>query len=379
MKRNNMRKLISLSLLLMIIVTVITILPEKVKADDITEVEVNEVKDIYDNNQLKQAKQAVSEGVNIIFSFTIEKPAYVYIKTDTTSFLGIAQTTFDLEGEKPVVNYGIVNNGDDKYVIDENTTYLEPGTYYIHYVKEAETQSRVDDEYKAPFTHKVSVSAQYINRTVNAGTTLSNAPKISTNKMTYMGFLSSSVRSQCYKFTIINKCVVFIEASAKVNSGLEYNDGFLKPYDPSAHSANIYLYNSKGKKLEYMAVYDLNKVTNTPIKTVLDPGTYYVELEDAVKPAMYGDTSLKVNASPTKYLAIPKVKVKKPGTKTIEGIAVPDSGITLYYNGKAYNTTTDLKGKYKISVSSKLVKDKIIAVYATKDKKQSKTLKVKVD
>ncbi len=378
MKSFKMSKAAGWALIWMIIVTGITFLPEKAEASDITVIEVNEVKDIYDTSQLSNAKQAVSEGVNVIFSFTVEKPAYVHIETDTTSLLGLAQTTSDLQGNYPVVNYGIVNNGADKYIVTENTTYLEPGTYYIHYYKENETQSLVDSEITAPFTHKVSVSAQYISRTVEAGTALSNATKISTNKKTYKGFFSSSVRSQCYKFTIQKKCVVSVEANAEVNSGWEFKDGFMKAYDPDSNFANINLYNSKLKKVDNMAAYDGDRKTETPIKLVLDPGTYYIEMEDTAGFAMCGYTSIKVNAAHTEYLAVPKVTAKKQGTKTIKGTAVPKSKICIYYNGKAYYTTADSKGAYKLTVASKLVKGNIISAYATKANKQSKTLRAKV-
>ncbi len=94
---------------------------------------------------------------------------------------------------------------------------------------------------------------------------------------------------------------------------------------------------------------------------------------------MYGYTSIKVNAAHTKYLAVPKVTAKKQGTKLIEGTAVPEAQITIYYKGKAYHTTSDTKGKYKVTVSSKLAKGNTLSIYATKAKDQSKTLKTIVE
>ncbi|GEM_PF-5164750 len=411
MKSNKMQRVISSALILVIMITGIVFPPRKTEASEvpgaveeskavdeseaaeesgttedsetseesetsgITEIEVNEVKDIYNSSLLSSAKQAVSRGVNVSFSFTIERPAYVNIKTNTTSFLGIAKTTSDLAGKNPVVNYGIVNNGADKYIVTENTTYLEPGIYYIHYSKEDDVLNLVEGGNVAPFIHRASVSAQYISRSVEAGTTLNDATKISTNK-TYTGFLSSSVRKQSYTFTLQNRCVVYVEANAEVNTGWEFKDGYMKPYDSALNSANINLYTGKMKKIDNMVAFSADKKTATPIKTVLDPGTYYIEIEGAS--AMYGYTSIRVNATPTDYLAVPKVTEKKQGTKTIKGTAVPKSKIYVYYNDKAYQTTADAKGDFKLTVASKMVKDSIISVYAVNDNKQSKTLKTKV-
>lgn len=112
---------------------------------------------------------------------------------------------------------------------------------------------------------------------------------------------------------------------------------------------------------------------------VTSNGTYTARIAGGGNDAYFAMCTFDIEGLKDGSPSTPKINSYKKGTKVISGTATKNTKITVKVSGKSYKATVNSKGKWKVSVKSKLKKgQKVTAVIKTSAGTKSKTKTVTV-
>lgn len=378
-----LRRFLNYSLITIIFtLTFILILSLNVMAKE-SSLNVITVNSFDDTSNIPIQKFLYSKGeISNSYTFTLEKRGYVqlYIKSEVGFERGNKAGTIR---ECSVLSKdGLIMNSDrvTTHVLSYGgyiTRYLllDAGTYTIKMNRDV-TDSYVKETQGYVYFYVMT-------KPVESDTENNTSPEnafVMKNGKTYSGFLTCTTRDEYYCFTLMETSDVNISfmqtsfLSTKVSVG--------KPGVGIYNAETDACFGSVLLQKRYDIVY-----TKSYVK--LKKGTYYIRISGDYRMSntnlrdtsfkTYAETQLSVswvgndNDAPDK----PVIKKAMAGTKIVKGTGEPDSTVTVVHKGKKYTSTVNKKGRFKVTVGSKLKLDDYIKVYL-KDYSKNKSKKEKV-
>ena len=338
---------------------------DSVKLDNAEKADKDAVKlgvEVVDDIDDVEVYSSVQKSMHNVFKFELDGPAIVDVGITTNVYCDATL------GKDPAGNTTVYGGSWRTSDNATNRVYLEKGVYYIVFKP---SSSSPEQEFSA------SVLVQYVDRTVSNNNKIKDAKEVSI-KEPITGFLSSSVRSQNYKFKLSNKSKVEISAMLDAVYSVRTSAS-----NKVKVKASLYDKNYKLVKSSEFGEDSKDRVLN--ISATLEKGTYYLGIEEIAGVDVFtkgnslmhfGEVFININATKT-TLKAPKVVGFKAKAKKITGTAESGSEVFLIHNNKVYFGTVDKNGKYSVKTSA-LKKGANIQAFVIKDGVKSKTTTVKV-